>query len=414
MFLGRGTKAGEIMAQALRLVVFNADEEFGPILRGELLAFDGIKIVAEVDEPALLSEAVQRFPVDLLVVHLDPFPEQVIAVVRELLAQQPELPCFAVSESQDGAIILAAMRAGFREFLTKPIIVEELEAALNKMIAQKPAKRQHGQLISVIGSVGGVGATTLAVNTAVELAQAKVGRVALVDMDFRFGQVATFLDLQPNFTVADLCDTPEQLDPRMIEKAVVKHSTGVEVLARPHHFAQSEQITAAHAASVVSALQEFYDFVVLDGPMRFDSGGRVVLEMSDVVLLILQLIVPSVRNADRILQELGRQGFNLDRLKLVVNRTGNNNGSLEVEQVEATLNQKMYACISEDWQAASTAVNMGEPLCMAAARSKARQDIEALASRLCPDSASSNGTADAKKTGSNGIFSRIFSTPKNE
>jgi pilus assembly protein CpaE len=408
------TKAGEIMAQALRLVVFNAEEDFGPILRSELLGFDGVKIVAEVDEPALLTEAVQRFPVDLLIVHLDPFPEQILPAVKELLVRRPDLPCFGISESQDGTVVLAALRAGFREFLTKPLVSDELETALNKMMAQKPARHQHGQLISVIGTVGGVGGTTLAVNTAVELAQQKAGRVALVDMDFRFGQVATFLDLQPNFTVADLCDTPEQLDPRMIEKAVIKHSTGVEVLARPHQFGQAEQISAAHAASVVSALQEFYDFVVIDGPMRFDSGGRVVLEMSDIVLLVLQLIVPSVRNADRILQELGRQGFNLDRLKLVVNRVGHNNGSLEVEQVEATLNRKTYACISDDWQAASTAINMGEPLCMAAARSKARLDIEALARRLCPESTPVNGTGDPKKAASSGIFSRIFSTPKNE
>jgi pilus assembly protein CpaE len=404
------------MSQALRLVVFNADEDFGPVLRSELLSFDGVKIVADVDEPALLAEAVQRFPVELLVVHLDPFPEQILEVVKELIGQRSDLPCFAVSESQDGGIILGAMRAGFREFLTKPLDHDELEAALNKMMAQKPAKRQHGQLVSVIGTVGGVGGTTLAVNTAVELAQQKAGRVALVDMDFRFGQVATFLDLQPNFTIADLCDTPEQLDPRMIEKAVIKHSTGVEVLARPHQFAQAEQISAAHAASVVSSLQEFYDFVVIDGPMRYDSGGRVVLEMSDIVLLVLQLIVPSVRNADRVLQELGKQGFNLDRLKLVVNRVGRDNGSLEVEQVEATLNQKMYACIADDWQAASTAINMGEPLCMAAGRSKARQDIEALARRLCPDLTASEtaAAADPKKATSNGIFSRIFSTPKNE
>ena len=404
------------MAQALRLVVFNADEDFGPVLRSELLSFDGIKIVADVDEPALLAEAVQRFPVDLLVVHLDPFPEQILEVVKELLGQRSDLPCFGISECQDGAVILGAMRAGFREFLTKPLDHDEIEAALNKTMAQRPSKRQHGQLISAIGTVGGVGGTTLAVNMAVELAQQKAGRVILVDMDFRFGQVATFLDLQPNFTIADLCDTPEQLDPRMIEKAVIKHSTGVEVLARPHQFAQAEQITAAHAASVVSALQEFYDFVVIDGPMRYDGGGRVVLEMSDIVLLILQLIVPSVRNADRMVQELGRQGYNLERLKLICNRVGHNNGSLEVEQVEATLNQKMWACISDDWQAASTAINMGEPLCMAASRSKARQDIEALARRLCPDAAASaaDGNSDPKKVVPSGIFSRIFSTPKNE
>ncbi len=397
------------MAQALRLILFNADEEYGPQLRGELLTFDGIKIVAEVDEPALLAEAVQRFPVDLLVVHLDPFPEAVLETTKELLGERTDLPCFAISDSTDSSVILSAMRAGFREFLTKPLQREELEVALNKMVAQKPARRQHGQLISVIGTVGGVGSTMIAVNLAVELAQQEAGRVALVDLDFRFGQVATFLDLQPNFSVADLCDTPEQLDPQMIEKAVIKHSTGIEVLARPQQFAQAEQITAAHAASVLSALQEFYEFVVVDGPMRYDSGGRVVLEMADAVLLILQLTVPSVRNTDRIIQELSRQGYNLERLKLICNRDGKDNGSLEVEQVETTLNQKFFATISDDWQGVSTGINMGEPLCMAAARSKSRQDIEALARRLNPETPV---TADAKKTPANGIFSRIFNAPK--
>lgn len=402
------------MAQALRLVLFNADEDFGPVLRGELLTFDGIKILAEVDEPALLTEAVQRFPVDLLVVHLDPFPDAVLSTVKDLLADRHDLPCFAISESTDSAVILGAMRAGCREFFTKPLQRDELEAALAKMVAQKPARRQHGQLISVVGTVGGVGCTTIAVNLAVELAQQHAGRVALVDLDFRFGQVATYLDLQPNFSVADLCDTPEQLDPQMIEKAVIKHSTGVEVLARPSQFAQAEQITAAHAASVLSGLQEFYDFVVVDGPGRYDSGGRAVLEMADAVLLVFQLTVPSVRNGDRIIQELSRQGYNLDRLKLVVNRDGKNNGSLEIDQVETTLNQKMFATITDDWQAVSTGVNMGEPLCMAAARSKSRQDIETLARRLNPAESAAPASSEAKKAGSNGIFSRIFSTPKNE
>ncbi len=401
------------MGQALRLVVFNAEEDFGPVLRSELLTFDGVKIVAEVDEPALLTEAVQRFPVDLLVVHLDPLPERTIEVAKDVLAQHPELPCFAISECQDSAIILAALRAGFREFLNKPLRREELEAAITKTMASRPVKHQHGKLISVIGTVGGAGSTLLAVNIAAELAQQDAGRVVLVDMDFRFGQVAMFLDLQPNFTISDLCDTPEQLDPRMIDKAVVKHATGAEVLARPHQFAQAEQISAAHAASVVSALQELYDFVVIDGPMRYDPGGRVVLEMSDVVLLVLQLTVPSARNADRMVQELSRQGFNMDRLKLVVNRAGKDSTSLQVEHVETTLNRKMYACVSDDWEAASNAVNMGEALCTAASRSKLRQDIEALARRLCPG-AETNGDGEARKAASVGILSRLFSASKSE
>jgi len=401
------------MVQALRLIVFNAEEAFGSTLRRELLAFDGIKIIAEIDEAALLPEAVERFPVDLLLVHLDPFPEPVLEVVAAILRERPDLACFALSESRDGELILAAMRAGVREFLTKPLDREELGAALEKLWALKPQKVHQGKLVSVIGVCGGLGATTLAVNLAVEMAQLDVGKVALVDLDFRFGQVATFLDLQPNFTIADLCDTPEQVDPQMIEKAVVKHASGVHVLARPHQFAQAEQITAAHAASVLSALQEVYSFVVIDGPMRYDASGRIVLEMADLVLLVMQLLVPSVRNADRILQELSREGYNLDRLKLLCNRVGRESGHLEVDHIEATLNQEVFAKIAEDWRLVSDTINTGEPLCTAAPRSKVRQDILHLAKRIAQAGASAKEPDEASQRGASaGIFSKLFSSSK--
>jgi len=402
------------MGQTLRLIVYNADEEFGPQLRAELLGFAGVKIVAEIDEIALLPEAVQQFPVDVVILNLDPVPEVVLEAVREVVSIKPDLPCFAISESRDGEVILAAMRAGCREYLTKPLDRDELGAALEKVLALKPVKSEQGYLISVVGTAGGVGASTIAVNLAVELAQLDQGKVALVDLDFRFGQVATFLDLQPNFTIADLCDTPEQLDPQLIEKAVVKHSSGVEVLARPHQFAQAEVITAAHAASVLSAMQEIYRFVVIDGPMRYDPAGRVVLEMSDMTLLVLQLLVPSVRNADRILQELSRQGFNLDRLKLVCTRVGRESGYLEVEHVETTLNQKIFAKISEDWRSVSNAINMGEPLLTSASRSRVRQDLATLAKRVSQELTKTKiEPIEKEKRPAGGFLSKLFSASKN-
>lgn len=395
------------MASSTRLIVFNADEDYATPLRTSLLGIEGAKIVAEVDEVGLLPAAVNQFASDVVVVHLDPQPEVVLHVASQVAQDRPDLPVFGISGSQDGQVILAAMRAGFREFLLKPLDADQLAEALARVAQQRPATAKSGSLIAVIGSIGGVGATTLATNLAVELADLSSGPVALVDLDFRFGQVATLLDVQPNFTVADLCETPEQCDQAMIEKAMVKHSTGVHVLPRPNQFEQAEQLSSAHCAGVLSSLQELYEYVVVDGPNRFDVGGKTVLDMADVNLLVAQLLVTSIRSIDRILSELGRAGYNLQRIKLVCNQTGRDSGHLSVDHIEATIDQPMFHTIAEDWKAVSGSINMGEPLATHAPKSKARLAIRELASKLHKPGGAGTESAEVKKSG--GLFSKIFS-----
>ncbi len=395
------------MAKGTRLIVFNADEDYAAPLRTELLGIDGVKIVAEVDEPGLLTAAVSQFACDVVVVHLDPSPDLVLQVATQVLKDRPDLPVFAVSGSQDGRVILASMRAGFREFLVKPLDVEQLTNALNRVAQQRASAPKTGKLIAVIGSIGGVGSTTVATNLAVELAGLNAGQVAVVDMDFRFGQVATFLDVQPTFTIADLCDTPEQCDQQMIEKAMVKHPSGVNILARPSSFAQAEQMSAAHCGNVLSALQELYDYVVVDGPNRYDFGGKTVLDMADVNLLIIQLLVSSIRNTDRILGELVRTGYNLSRIKLVCNQLGRDPGHLTLEHVEATLNCPVFHTIADDWKTVSGSINMGEPLSTHASKSKVRQCFRELAEKIRSPATLQDEGSSAKKPG--GLLSKIFS-----
>jgi pilus assembly protein CpaE len=229
-----------------------------------------------------------------------------------------------------------------------------------------------------------VGATTVAANLAVELSNliGRPGQVALVDLDFRFGQVATVLDVHPQYTVADLCDSAEQIDPAIIKRALVDHSSGVRVLARPNTFVQADSITAAHCASVLAVLCDMCDYVVADGPTRYDPGGQSVVDVADYNLLILQLLVTSVRNADRIGRELAQNGFNLERMHLVCNRHNFDLGILDTEQVEKTIGRPMFATIPDDWRSVSSAVNMGEPLCTRWARTKVREAIAYMALRI--------------------------------
>src|SRR5262249_39973586 len=162
----------------------------------------------------------------------------------------------------DGQHILTAMRAGVREFITKPVEPELLGQAVNKVMEQASSTVQVGNLISVIGTVGGCGSSSLAVNLAMELndicrKKGHEGRaVAVVDLDFRYGQLGTMLDVQPDYTISDLADTPEQLDVTIIDKAMVKHPSGLHLLSRPNSFSQADHITSAHCSAVLSSLQQ--------------------------------------------------------------------------------------------------------------------------------------------------------------
>lgn len=372
------------MNPAARVILFTSDEAAAPEFRRQITTLPRVKIVAELDEPSLLPQAVVQFPADVLIVDIDRSTDVVLECLAQLDQADQKITVFALSEKTEGDIVLRAMRAGVREYLVKPLKSEELASALRKSISTDVAAKEPGKLISVMGSAGGVGASMISVNLAVELADlvGSDGKVAVVDLDFRFGQIGTLLDLHSQFTVADLCSTPEQLEATMIEKALVKHESGLFVLTRPHSFSQAEMISAAHCASVLAGLQDMCEYVIVDGPTRHDPGGRSVLDAADINLMVVQLLVTSVRNADRMLQELSTQGFNPARISVLCNRVGRESAHLEISHVEQTLNRKIYASIPDDWQSVSSSINVGQPLKVEFAKSKVAQGFRDLAKQI--------------------------------
>jgi len=400
-----GRSAFETMTQIVRTIVFTANESQAPELRRTVTSLPQIRIVAELDEPSLLSQAVAQFPCDILIVDLDPSAPMVIECVKQLVEVNPNLTVFALSKETRGDLVLKAMKAGIREFFVKPLSLEELQQAIGKITVSAATSKEPGKLISVMGSAGGVGATVIATNLAVELADlaGEHEQVALVDLDFRFGHVATLLDVQGQYTVADLCSTPEELELDMVKKTLIRHETGVQVLRRPHSFAQAELITAAHCANVLTTLQDICAFVVVDGPTRHDSGGRSILDAADYNFMVLQLLVTSVRNTDRMVQELATQGFNPNRMEFLCNRLGRESGHLEVDQVEAILDRKMFAAFSDDWKNVSASVNIGQPLKMYNEKARVRHEIRDLATRLYDPVAYERLNAQR-----GGLMSRLF------
>lgn len=392
------------MGHDVRFLIFNRQEQCSTELRAALLKTSQVKIVAEVDEPALLEQAVDRFHAEAILVNLDPCPEETLNIIGPLILAKTNTTVFAISESTDGPLILKTMRLGVREFLTKPIDVEVLTKAVQKIESEKSGDDDPGQLITVMGASGGVGATFMATNLAVELANLAKERVVIVDLDYRFGQVATVLDVEPTYTLSDLCESPDSLEPQVLERALIKHSSGVRVLSRPSSFAEADTMTAASCVGLLTMLTEHNDYVVVDGPNRSDVRAKSVLDIADVNLLLVQLLVPCIRNATRILTVLREGGDGLERTKLIPNRVGRGAVDLSIEDAARTLNLDAYASLPDDWMTVSGAINLGVPLLTHSPKSKVRIAIQEIAERLHGPVSQTDESSTSKKS----LIGRIF------
>ncbi len=394
------------MQPSVRFIVYSGDEAFSAEMRAMLLRIDGVKVVAEVDELALLTQAAEQFSGSIVLANLDPAPESVLPIIGDMVTANRAIAVFAVSESGESQLILKAMRSGVREFLPKPVDAKTLTEAIERAASDRTESVVQGKLIAVVGASGGVGASLIATNLAVELGALADRDVTIADLDYRYGQVATLLDVDPRYSIADLCGTPEALEPQVIGRALIRHESGIQILSRPNQLSDADTITAAACTGVFVGLSQLNDYVVADGPMRYDVSSKAVLAMADITFLVVQQHVPCVRNAVRIIENLRENGFNLDRTKLLCNRVERSSGHLSVKDVVATLGLELFATIPEDWEAANGATNLGEPLSTYSPKSKLRLAIKEIAERLHQ----AEGDADEKVEAKQGLIGRIFAS----
>ncbi|MFA5863064.1 MAG: AAA family ATPase [Phycisphaerae bacterium] len=370
------------MVKRTRVIVLNSDPDYAAELRSDLLNVAGVTIVAETDDPAHLGEVIEGFTSEVVMINLDTDPTGLLTLVKGLAAKYPNLSLFGISEKEDAQFILASIRAGMREFLVRPFDRQQLVESFDRVAQQNPEGVKQGRLICAVGSAGGSGCTTLATNLACELAAIGQKKVVLVDLDFLSGDVASLLGISPEFSIIDLCGSDEAIDQNMVQKALVKHSSGLFVLTSPNRFIKSHQLTLERGAMVINMLTDNFEYVICDGITRSDATNHILLDMTDTVLLVMQMVLNSVRNADRFMQKLASEGYNLDRVEPVINRYAKENSSLYPQDAEEKLGRPISWIIPSDWKTVSNAANVGQPFSIFNPKTEVSESIRNLALKI--------------------------------
>ncbi|MEX0698111.1 MAG: AAA family ATPase [Acidimicrobiia bacterium] len=315
--------------------------------------------------------------------------EAAIDSVRALRNEDPALILIAVAEQVTSALMRSAMRAGVQEVIESPLTEEKIEEAIqqfaNDFMKRRPtpatppvsAARQDGQVIVVMSAKGGSGKTVTATNLAMLLTRFEDRRTVLVDADLQFGDVCLVLQLEPRFTLVNAAHELHHLDTTLLDSLLTEHPSGLKVMAAPLEPAFADDISTASLMTVVELLKQTYDYVVVDTASLLDELLLSLLEKADVILQVVDMDLPSVKNAKLALETLRLLKFPTNKVKLVLNRS-NARARLDDKEIEAALKMEISAAIPSDGAVAAS-MNEGRPVVESAPRSRVAKGFESVA-----------------------------------
>jgi pilus assembly protein CpaE len=327
----------------------------------------------------LAAQHVAQARPDLLVFVLPSDAERALALLNELrlLTQAPVL---AVGPTADSRLVLRVLRGGASDYVDEADLETELRAALGRLRTEQPGQAEPGRTIAVLAPSGGSGSSTLAVNLATALAKEHKSSL-LIDLKLETGDLAALLDLRPTHTLADLCQNAALMDRVMFERSLVKHTSGVQLLAAPRTFADIRHVNPQGISQTLALGRALFPYVVMDLDHSFREEQAQALRLSDVVLLVLRLDFTSLRNTRRALDYLAQLGVALVRVRVVVNRYGQAK-EVPSAKAEEALRVRIAHYIPDDPKTVNRANNGGTPVVLESPSAKVSRSVVQLAASV--------------------------------
>ena len=389
------------MKNVLRLAIVDPSDSTRDALKSLTLGMEMVWLEAECSRYEFFSDVVKQAEPDIAMVALDSDPEKALQLVATLGSEAPNCSILVVSSSSEGSLILQAMRAGAKEFLTQPVSLEDLVAALERIASQRFGGDMKGRscvVIAVAGATGGVGTTSLAVNLGATLAADKENTVVLVDLDLCLGDADVFLDMIPDYTLVDLAQNVTRLDFTMLKRSLTRHPSGLFLLPRPIQMEDVSLVAPEDLNRVIGLFKASFSHLVIDLSKSYGPLDAVALKACDHVLLVTQLDLPCLRNVVRLMMSFAETEGLLDKIKIVVNRVGLETGHITLKKAQDTIGREIFAKLPNDYQAMVEARNNGVPLLEQAPKAKITQAIIDLANTLTGNDQSSNGGSQSSKS----------------
>ena len=351
------------MPPHISMVIIDSDKASRDVVASILRPFaDTIRIECSVADFSEGLKIVQKTSPNIVLLEVSEL-DRGVEEVQYLLTNYPQLSLIVSSYEKNPEWILKLMRAGAVEYILRPIAQDDLIQALTKVgrfwFTKAPEETQSGKLIAVYYPTGGVGVTTVAVNLAAGLA-AGTDKVALVDLNLFAGDISTFLDVNPSYTLSSVTNNIARLDANFLMGVMTRHSSGPYVLTEPTEVDEAINITPEQVSRLLQFLKGCFDYVVVDCGGQLAGCTMSIFENSNLILFTTVLSLPAIKTAKRYLTAMERKGIRKDRLKLLVNRYLPK-ADIQIKDAEKVLGHPVFTWIPNEYEDIIASINKGIP-----------------------------------------------------
>lgn len=368
----------------IKLVI--SDAELGQSILFQNVGSDLSFELVNLDASAPIGHAVIG-DAELLVLELradDPRSMQRLTALR---AQRPALPLIVAMHDADLAVTRALIRQGVNDVIALPLDRVEFDDAVNNLLATtarqaQPLAPRHAPVIAIAQSVGGIGATTIATHLAYYLAQG-TRSCCLIDLDLQFGNAASYLGRPAGHTMAELLSAGAAIDSELLRTVATRGDDGVSVIAAPERIAPLEDVDADQLMRVLDVARQEYDHVVLDLPGNWANWTLNVIDKADLILLIVDLSIGSLRQARRRLNLFEETGIDASRIRIIANRVEKRLfRTIGTQDAADALRYPIMGTVNSDYAVVQSAQDQGILVGSIARKNKVAIDIAELADQV--------------------------------
>ena len=372
------------MAQ-LDILIVDSDDERRKLIEQALAGVQGCELQsARLDDLPSVVRLVDEASPSVIVIGAASGTKEAFALADRLSGAKPTLGIAFASTEDSSDVVMRAMRSGADEFIKLPVDPSEAQAALQRILRRKGHQvgGGEGEVVTVFSGKGGCGTTMIATNLAIGLATELTGEsVAIVDTNLQLGDVGTFMDVRPRFTIGDAAKEIDRLDPSLLKSFTAQHVSGASVLACPNDPEEAETIAGEHIGTVLKMLKSMFRFVIVDTTHGFTDHSLGALDNSDSILLVTDMLVPSVRNTQRCLGIFKQLSYPEDSIKIVINRYYRG-ASVNLKDLRRALEMPIWWLIPNDFGAVIAAIDGGLPVPNVAPKSEIASSLRGMVRTL--------------------------------
>lgn len=366
-----------------KIVILENDKDSAEIIKSYLSEIEGVetdKLFDNYDEGATYS--IETKP-HIVLLALSNDIEQSKSMIQKLSSQN--INVIVLSANYTTNLVIQTLRAGAKDFLSKPLIKKDFIASINKYNNEDKKIINNSNIISIFSNKGGIGKTAIATNLAVEFARQTREKVVLVDLNLPLGDITTFINIKPSISITSAVENATHNGAEAVLNACKQYKdTSLYVLAEPIYMEESHTMTPTHIYKLFEYLRESFTYILVDVGTNIDKMNLKILELSDLILLVSIVNLPLIRNCQRCLDLFNNLGYDENKTKIVINRYLEND-EIKTEDVEKVLNQKIYWKIPNNYFAIMSSINKAMPVCELNENSNVTLSFSGLATKLQED-----------------------------